>query len=278
LHSLSVCVIEDGGSAAGWLQCACLSACAACLFDILQPPPASSRPCNRFPCPGEVAVWAAGPWSPCSRGLASAAGSTTQHAQTTAPCSPTGTQTRNVTCIRAVGGAVLPDATCRATSPPPDNLTACELDSGAPCNCTSQADCTIGASTQGHWQCDPATHTCVCGPMWAGSDCDVPLVPLGPSASSGCVDGVVDEAGVCCDGFIDAMTGRCCDPGGVLDSRGACCTHPGGVDVCGVCGGLGVAVDALGVCCMSALPPSGVCCVSGVVDSCGVCDGSNACR
>jgi hypothetical protein len=37
-------------------------------------------------------------------------------------------------------------------------------------------------------------------------------------------------------------------------------------------------VDISGVCCLSALPPSGQCCVDAEVDSCGVCGGTHTCR
>jgi hypothetical protein len=60
-----------------------------------------------------------------------------------------------------------------------------------------------------------------------------------------------------------------------LDSKGSCC-DTGVVDACGVCNGTGRAVDALGACCSAALDAQGVCCSSGV-DECGVCNGTNSC-
>jgi hypothetical protein len=71
------------------------------------------------------------------------------------------------------------------------------------------------------------------------------------------------------------VTGVCCPPGSINDASGACCAA-GVLDACGVCNGTGVAVDIRGKCCRSPLPPSGICCEDGL-DSCGVCGGSSAC-
>lgn len=93
-----------------------------------------------------------------------------------------------------------------------------------------------------------------------------------------CLDGVVDLAGACCRGYLDAITGLCCNEGETVDSSGACCSNPLGVDACGHCGGSSVAVDILGTCCNTALAPSGLCCqLPAEIDSCGVCGGVNQC-
>lgn len=63
--------------------------------------------------------------------------------------------------------------------------------------------------------------------------------------------------------------------GSQLDSKGICCDG-GIVDACGVCNGTGKAIDALGACCTGTLDAQGVCCTS-IIDECGVCNGKNAC-
>ncbi len=113
-----------------------------------------------------------------------------------------------------------------------------------------------------------------CLARYGGASCDVPLLS---SRLDPCLDGVVDLQGVCCRGFMDAISGACC--ASAIDINGVCCNHPRGVDACGVCGGSGVAVDITGTCCSSALPPSRLCCKAPAeVDSCGVCGGVNMCE
>lgn len=113
----------------------------------------------------------------------------------------------------------------------------------------------------------------MCAAGWGGGDCTIPV-----SVSEFCLDGVLDAAGVCCKGFIDSMSGQCCVGQDVeVDRSGRCCGQGQAVDACGQCGGKGVAVDAQGTCCEAALPPSGICCTSGHLDSCGVCDGDDQC-
>ena len=45
---------------------------------------------------------------------------------------------------------------------------------------------------------------------------------------------------------------------------------------CGVCNGSGEYVDVLHECCPGVLDAAGICCESGVLDDCGVCDGDHA--
>jgi hypothetical protein len=241
--------------------------------------PAITRPCNRYPCPNTISVWAVGGWSSCSPDLPTI-GTTTGAGDA---CSTAGHQTRRVTCQLVATGATLPDAHCHASGQRPDDNAPCTLalapsSSGGSdpasisCECGVRTDC---PSPSDHWECDATMRTCKCGAQWGGPHCDVPLLPQAPAAEP-CLGGVVDVDGVCCEGYIDMVTGKCCD--GSLDRLGTCCAAPLLVDACGVCGGTGIAVDALGECCGSVLAPSGLCCVSGHLDSCGVCDGSNACR
>ena len=75
--------------------------------------------------------------------------------------------------------------------------------------------------------------------------------------------------------LCSTATGECCPSGAISDASGACCSA-GVLDACGVCNGTGIAMDIRGKCCGSPLPPSGVCCDDGL-DSCGVCGGLSAC-
>jgi hypothetical protein len=122
----------------------------------------------------------------------------------------------------------------------------------------------------------------VCESGWLGAACDIPA--LAPRDGSTCTSGVVDVAGVCCDGaFVINGTGHCCGAGfAAIDAAGRCCISDAEIDACGVCGGDGVAVDVQGACCSSPLPANGVCCVDEAghpraVDECGVCGGVNVC-
>lgn len=45
---------------------------------------------------------------------------------------------------------------------------------------------------------------------------------------------------------------------------------------CGVCNGNGTVLDALHECCAGVLDAAGICCPSGTLDDCGVCDGDHS--
>lgn len=214
----------------------------------------TQRPCNRYLCPKTIASWSVGPWSAC-----------------VAHCTMNvGVKTRPVRCTNS-SGTTLPDAVCLSLVPgAPKPVGTIPCANSSVCTCSTDGDC--GSS---RWVCDTLVHTCRCSSDWDGNDCSIPLLRAPPGASS-CDDGVVDTAGTCCVGFIDASSGLCCPSGSEVDRAGRCCTN-GSVDVCGVCNGTSVAVDMFGVCCSTALPPTGMCCVGAKVDSCGVCGGSNTC-
>jgi hypothetical protein len=220
-------------------------------FLCLQSAPATSRPCNRFPCPADVTAWSVGPWGACN---------------VTEPCGINllGSQQRVVTCISFSSGTAREDGACGA-QPRPGSIQPCAVTT--PCTCATDSQC---GGTPGHRVCHG---TCGCAPGWGDAACSTPLL-LGATP---CTDGVVDTSGHCCVWFIDASTGLCCPDGVPVDAWGRCCVS-GSIDACGVCDGTGVAVDAQGTCCRSPLPPSGVCCDTGLVDSCGVCGGDNRCR
>jgi hypothetical protein len=220
-----------------------------------QVPPATVRPCNRFTCPASVATWAVGSWGRCN------AVQDPQH-----PCIiPVGTQQRRVTC-QLTDGTLMPEGLCSSTSAASPSLQPCSLPKSPLCACQGDHDC-----TSAHTMCNTTSAQCVCATGWSGEACSVP-----PHVE--CEDGVFDVAGVCCEGYIDAVSGLCCPQGASVDAMGRCCPR-GVVDACGVCNGTGVAVGNDGVCCTSPLPPSGMCCEGGrQVDSCGVCGGDNHCR
>ncbi|CAD7695133.1 unnamed protein product [Ostreobium quekettii] len=105
---------------------------------------------------------------------------------------------------------------------------------------------------------------------------DGPDCQLDVREESMCPTGVLDVEGNCCETAVyDHFTGQCCKGEGVqLDKSGRCCL--GTLDVCGECNGTAIFIDALGRCCDSTLDSSGLCCSSGDVDVCGVCDGFGA--
>ena len=107
---------------------------------------------------------------------------------------------------------------------------------------------------------------CVCPFGWSGVNCTVPVAV--------CVrnGGVISKEGDCCSSGLVGSDGRCCSAGTRLDRLGMCCDAR--VDICGECGGSGRFIDITGVCCSNMLDSSGKCCHSGIVDRCGVCDGT----
>jgi hypothetical protein len=58
--------------------------------------------------------------------------------------------------------------------------------------------------------------------------------------------------------------------------NGECCPI-GLVDACGICNGTGIITDVYGQCCPIPLTSAGLCCTQGL-DDCGVCGGTNACK
>ena len=172
----------------------------------------------------------------------------------------------------------MPDPSCAHSGSRPVNVEVCVV---GMCSCAVDADC-ADVGMYGSFVCGP-NGVCVCGPGWAGINCNTATIPLAqltqdtPTSNATC-GGVVLANGVCCrSGVVDSVTGVCCESGATLDAQGRCCSAGLSVDACGVCGGGGVVVDVFGKCCSGSLPPSGQCCVSGNVDACGVCDGLNEC-
>jgi hypothetical protein len=109
-------------------------------------------------------------------------------------------------------------------------------------------------------------NSCTCRNGYTGLFCEIP---------GSCASGVIDSKLSCCPSGLINVRGECCPGGERLDADGECCDKS--IDVCGVCGGSGTFVDMQGSCCTVA-DANGVCCPSGLVDECGVCDGAgNSC-
>lgn len=241
--------------------------------------------CNRFECPSvfaSSASWWTSPWSACT----SVSGSS---------CGP-GIRSRSVEC-RTGNQTYVSASHCNDGSPTPNRTESC--DTGVAYGCSSDTDCFISVGPNS--MCEKVRQQCGCDVGWTGAGCDViTLIPSNATVDAAfCSGGVVDAAFQCCPGPIDAVTGRCCTTGEVSDAMGRCCR--GALDACGVCNGTGVAVDAGtvscyhaeyyqylpfvdccvccadGVCCETPLAPSGLCCGSAGIDSCGVCGGVNEC-
>ena len=173
---------------------------------------------------------------------------------------------RQVRCVASDGSAVLdPQVKCGLVKP--STLLACNTN-----KCDWCAEASRGCS--GHGDC--ANDHCVCVSGYKGQLCDT---------AADC-NGVRDRDDACCTSpsVLDKF-GLCCD--GILDGQGGCCPTPSTVDNCGVCrapgtvGGIGF--DILGACCTSssagmvaAIGEDGLCCPTGVFDTCGVCDGDSS--
>lgn len=141
-------------------------------------------------------------------------------------------------------------------------------DTGVRCGCSSDAECvSVLGSDTGKAVCVMSTGECECAENWTGPRCDVASLGM-------CEGGVIDSAGSCCAGLVDATTGRCCVSGSSVDKEGRCCE--GVVDTCGVCEGGGKGVSVEGECCHHDMSAAGMCC-DVEVDVCGVCGGTNDC-
>jgi len=136
-------------------------------------------------------------------------------------------------------------------------------------NGTVARDPCNGNLCSGHGNC--SNGVCTCNEGFDGPDCQLDV-----REESMCPTGVLDMEGNCCETAVyDHFTGQCCTGEAVqLDKSGRCCI--GTLDVCGECNGTAVFIDVLGRCCDSTLDSSGLCCSSGDVDVCGVCDGFGA--
>ena len=236
------------------------------------------------PCP--ESYWEYGSWSKCnascgggwstrtatchsetgSEGCDMAAKGATKIACNTAPCETYswiisewgkcdkecggGQRTRNVTCANARGEDANQEECTKAGLKKPTNVETCN---SKPCDFCNRNSCL------GRGECRDGQ--CFCEDGYSGRNCEI---------APACNSSVVDSNLACCpSGFVD-ITGACCPKKSRLDGDGKCCSQE--VDVCGKCGGSALLTDMHGDCC-SAVDANGICCPSGIVDECGVCDG-----
>lgn len=170
-------------------------------------------------------------------------------------CSATcggGNRTRTVLCVDSTG---VQASYSQCVGKKPRSTEQCNVQKCDFCAdniCLGRGTCTAGA--------------CTCRDGYKGLFCEIP---------GSCSSGVIDSKLACCPSGLVNLRGECCPGGERLDADGECCSQS--IDVCGVCGGNGMFVDMQGSCCTVA-DANGVCCPSGLVDECGVCDGAgNSC-
>lgn len=191
-----------------------------------------------------------------------------------------GFQSRRVECVSATTRSVQNDTTCLAANlTRPNDEQSCnvgrcpELVEGGGgrklLQERSEGLCQ-GRTCSGKGTCNEGV--CTCNDGFEGPDCqfDSREVPECP--------GVLEFNGTCCQSGAFSFGGECCGgENATLDRNGSCCQ--GELDACGECGGSGLFFDVLGQCCETILDGGGICCPSGSLDECGVCDGDgSSCR
>lgn len=125
-----------------------------------------------------------------------------------------------------------------------------------------------GIVCSNHGECFDLSGTCLCNIGYTGVDCQLNELS--------CPNGQLNATGDCCQSGVFDARGRCCGEDSSqtsswkLDRQGQCCDQE--LNGCGECGGIGF-LDAVGICCAGTLDAGGMCCPSGQLDECGVCDG-----
>ncbi|BBN05436.1 hypothetical protein MPTK1_3g13090 [Marchantia polymorpha subsp. ruderalis] len=191
--------------------------------------------CNTQPC--QTYAWLIGRWEDC-------------------PYVCNATKDRVVACVDG-GGQVVADSFCDPGTKP-KSRTACQQPSLV-CdycgynNCSNNGQCKNG--------------TCACMDKWGGDYCERPLVCKGNPI------GVLKDGSVGCCPYatIDVKQHCCLYHDAFLDVNGACCV--GSLDACGICNGPHISVDSQNQCCPSIRDEKGICCLSGRLDECYICDG-----
>ena len=170
-------------------------------------------------------------------------------------CGTYGMRTRELTCSRirrGIAAVAAPSEAC-AVLEKPVVLETCP-------GTLAAFRCTDSACYRGN--CTAAGDACVCERGWSGAHCDF--------HQDACA-GVLSAAGRCCSGARGA-SGECCAAGQDLDRLGQCCAAAE-IDACRVCHGQATAMDLVGSCGTGRIDASGLRC-DGVVDECGVCNGT----
>ncbi|GMH38086.1 hypothetical protein BSKO_05970 [Bryopsis sp. KO-2023] len=115
-------------------------------------------------------------------------------------------------------------------------------------NCSKRGVCKNGA--------------CTCYQGFKGKLCELPDT----------CDGVLDKDKHCCDSGIIDRDGICCPANSLVSSDGECCDR---LDAAGTCSGTAKYITIDDRECPTLLDSDGMCCTSGTIDDCGVCDGDS---
>ncbi|KAK3261623.1 hypothetical protein CYMTET_29478 [Cymbomonas tetramitiformis] len=204
--------------------------------------PASTQTCNLSPC--VTYTWMVEKWGECS-----------------VDCNG-GTMNRAVICESSQGIKIEGDWTASSAVSAEEEAFCGSDKPVTTAECNSQlCDFCEGELCSNHGSCYDGR--CHCRDEYHGLFCGTP-----PEC-----EGTLSADGICCAGFFDNH-GQCCALNSKLDEKGHCCADD--IDVCGQCGGAALLVDVKGVCCTTATDEAGLCCISGSIDGCGVCDGDES--
>eukprot|EP00210_Caulerpa_lentillifera_P003713 g3546.t1 len=239
------------------------------------PPDASARRLTCTPRPCDLLLFRTSEWNDCN-------------------CD-TKTQNRSLTCVK-IENSTSTSITTNTSLELCKSRGLFQPRSTRNCTCVPQSNARGRLLLQDHDPCEGITcsghgnclnGSCNCEEGFDGPSCDQPQQIRAPGSSCSALDGPE-----CCESGLYDSFFNCCSIGSSLDRNGDCCE--GKVDICGQCNGSAVFVDALGKCCQvmtniqkrwfsntffllkTTLDAAGLCCESGNVDECGVCDGFGA--
>eukprot|EP01138_Halocafeteria_seosinensis_P003627 gb/GECG01003706.1/.p1 GENE.gb/GECG01003706.1/~~gb/GECG01003706.1/.p1 ORF type:complete len:2343 (+),score=252.67 gb/GECG01003706.1/:1-7029(+) len=224
-----------------------------CIVELDDKKPARMTECNTQSCLKPRRSVSS--WSDCEMGSGSCTNST-------------GIQNRNVTCLDSLTSEILSASEC-AHITMPVSTKKCTPSTCGPCDTLS---CMFGECVVDR----DGNPECLCWAGWLGDACDI--------KQTNCTEqgGLVLPTGSCCQSGAINSAGDCCHPAGegitpVIDSEGECCPEgSSALDAIGICNGTAAAVDRNGDPCTTQLGADGICCESGQVDACGVCEGDGS--
>ncbi|CAM6098029.1 unnamed protein product [Calypogeia fissa] len=197
--------------------------------------PLARMDCNTHPC--QTFAWLVGRWGDCPSGC-------------------NATKNRLVQCVDGLGQNV-GDNSCDANKKPSDTIP-CQQD-GVTCNNCQKNNCSNNGMCKGT--------ECNCFKGWEGKYCEW------PTKCSGRPLGYLENGTLsCCPHSKMDIHQRCCGTAmALLDINGVCCD--GALDSCGMCNGSHRSIDSQNQCCPTIRDEKGICCASGVLDECYICDG-----